>query len=171
MGPEGPAPPVLEPAAPGRLSRWGFGLLAYVVRLSVHSRRAMIFWRSQSRGRSADLSAAEPGESEDLERFTLSRPRQAAWQQYFIWITDFGGGYGAELRRTPRSTLSWHPGLADGVADGDFCLVTIMIAVPFGVYSALSTRLLANAGTFFSVGFSMPTFWLGLILQLVLGFI
>jgi len=45
-----------------------------------------------------------------------------------------------------------------------------MIAVPFGSSALKKYSALANAGTFLSfVGFSMPTFWLGLILQLVLG--
>jgi peptide/nickel transport system permease protein len=54
---------------------------------------------------------------------------------------------------------------------GASLLVTVLIAIPFGIYSAIKKySALDNAGTFLSfVGYSMPTFWLGLILQLVLG--
>src|ERR671912_756231 len=45
------------------------------------------------------------------------------------------------------------------------------LPIPYGIYSAIKKySALDNAGTFLSfVGYSMPTFWLGLILQLVLG--
>ena len=55
--------------------------------------------------------------------------------------------------------------------DGGVATVTVVIAIPFGIYSAIKKySALDNAGTFLSfVGYSMPSFWMGLILQLVLG--
>jgi peptide/nickel transport system permease protein len=54
---------------------------------------------------------------------------------------------------------------------GSSLIFTVVVAIPFGVYSAIKKySALDNAGTFLSfVGYSMPSFWLGLILQLVLG--
>lgn len=54
---------------------------------------------------------------------------------------------------------------------GSALIVTTIVAIPFGVYSAIRKySLLDNAGTFLSfLGFSMPIFWLGLILQLIFG--
>ena len=49
--------------------------------------------------------------------------------------------------------------------------LTVIVAIPFGTYAAIKRHgLLDNAGrAFFFVGYSLPGFWLGAILQLVLG--
>jgi len=138
------------------------GLLAYVVR-KVASASSYSCWRAPDLLRSQ--SAGDPltyrqnsGESEDLERFTalygLDKPpgSNTSSGSRTLW-GDMGRSLAEHLGQLYRGTL----GLADGVADGDFCLVTIMIAVPFGVYG---TQEVLGSGQCWHVplfvGFSMP---------------
>jgi peptide/nickel transport system permease protein len=94
--------------------------------------------------------------------------------QYGIWVRDIvlHGDFGTSFKQNTsvNSIIAlriWPTVLLMGTS----LIVTVLIAIPFGIYSAIKKySTLDNAGTFLSfVGYSMPTFWLGLILQLVLG--
>jgi len=94
--------------------------------------------------------------------------------QYGIWVRDIvlHGDFGTSFKQnTSVNSIIvlriWPTVLLMGAS----LIVTVLIAIPFGIYSAIKKySALDNAGTFLSfVGYSMPTFWLGLILQLVLG--
>lgn len=112
--------------------------------------------------------------AEDLERLTaLYGLDQPLWRQYLIWISDFlQGDMGTSFSQRDSVNAIVAPRIWPTVLlMGASLVITVLVAVPFGVYSAIKKySALDNAGTFLSfVGFSMPTFWLGLILQLVLG--
>jgi peptide/nickel transport system permease protein len=111
----------------------------------------------------------------DIERITsqygLDQPLPI---QYGIWMKDIvlHGDFGTSFKQNTsvNSIIAlriWPTVLLMGTS----LIVTVLIAIPFGIYSAIKKySTLDNAGTFLSfVGYSMPTFWLGLILQLVLG--
>jgi peptide/nickel transport system permease protein len=111
----------------------------------------------------------------DIERISdqygLDQPLPV---QYGIWIRDIvlHGDFGTSFKQNTsvNSIIAlriWPTVLLMGTS----LIVTVLIAIPFGIYSAIKKySALDNAGTFLSfVGYSMPTFWLGLILQLVLG--
>src|SRR5215210_7386222 len=94
--------------------------------------------------------------------------------QYGIWVRDIvlHGDFGESFKQNTsvNSIIAlriWPTVLLMGAS----LIVTVLIAIPFGIYSAIKKySALDNVGTFLSfVGYSMPTFWLGLILQLVLG--
>ncbi|CAA9415022.1 MAG: Oligopeptide transport system permease protein OppB [uncultured Rubrobacteraceae bacterium] len=94
-------------------------------------------------------------------------------ERYLIWA---GGllrgdlGYSVKLQ-SPVSELIVPRVWPTALLMGSSLIFTVLIAIPFGVYSAIKKYgALDNVGTFLSfVGYSMPSFWLGLILQLVLG--
>jgi peptide/nickel transport system permease protein len=111
----------------------------------------------------------------DIERISaqygLDKPLPI---QYGIWMKDIvlHGDFGTSFKQnTSVNSIIvlriWPTVLLMGTS----LIVTVLIAIPFGIYSAIKKySALDNAGTFLSfVGYSMPTFWLGLILQLVLG--
>jgi peptide/nickel transport system permease protein len=111
----------------------------------------------------------------DIERISdqygLDQPLPV---QYGIWMRDIvlHGDFGTSFKQNTsvNSIIAlriWPTVLLMGTS----LIVTVLIAIPFGIYSAIKKySALDNAGTFLSfVGYSMPTFWLGLILQLVLG--
>lgn len=94
-------------------------------------------------------------------------------QRYLIWV---GGllqgdlGYSVKLQNEVSDLILprvWPTVLLMGSS----LIFTVLIAIPFGVYSAIKKySALDNAGTLFSfIGYSMPSFWLGLLLQLFLG--
>lgn len=94
-------------------------------------------------------------------------------QRYLIWV---GGlmqgdlGYSVKLQNQVSDLIVpriWPTVLLMGSS----LIFTVLIAIPFGVYSAIKKySALDNAGTLLSfIGYSMPSFWLGLILQLFLG--
>ena len=155
--------------------------MAYVIRkilfsvLILFAASIVIFWLVSQAGDPLTFLRQNPQvRPEDLERLTaaygLDKP---LWQQYVVWITDFvRGDMGLSFKQNaPVSSIVvpriWPTVLLMGTS----LFITVLIAVPFGVYSAIKKySALDNAGTFLSfVGYSMPTFWLGLILQLVLG--
>jgi peptide/nickel transport system permease protein len=111
----------------------------------------------------------------DIQRITheygLDQPVPV---QYGIWMKDIllHGDFGTSFKQNASVNSIivlriWPTVLLMGTS----LIVTVLIAIPFGIYSAINKySALDNAGTFLSfVGYSMPTFWLGLILQLVLG--
>jgi len=111
---------------------------------------------------------------EDLERiadrYGLNDP---LYVQYGIWMGDMlQGNLGESFKQNVPVTEIIAPRIWPTVLlMGASLIFTVVIAVPFGIYSAIKKdSLVDNAGTFLSfLGYSMPSFWLGLILQLVLG--
>jgi peptide/nickel transport system permease protein len=111
----------------------------------------------------------------DVERITaaygLDQPlpiQYGIWMRDIVFHADFGTSFKQNTSVNSIIVLRiWPTALLMGAS----LLVTVLIAIPFGIYSAIRKySALDNAGTFLSfVGYSMPTFWLGLILQLVLG--
>jgi peptide/nickel transport system permease protein len=110
----------------------------------------------------------------DIEQLTaqygLDKPMPV---QYVIWLGDLlHGDLGVSFKQyTPVNEIIGARIFPTFLLIGSALIVTTIIAIPFGVYSAIKKySLLDNTGTFLSfLGFSMPIFWLGLILQLVLG--
>jgi peptide/nickel transport system permease protein len=111
---------------------------------------------------------------EDLERiaekYGLNDP---LYIQYGIWMGDMlQGDFGESFKQNAPVTSIIAPRVWPTVLlMGASLIFTVIIAIPLGIYSAIKKySALDNAGTFLSfLGYSMPSFWLGLILQLVLG--
>ncbi|MDQ3942852.1 MAG: ABC transporter permease, partial [Actinomycetota bacterium] len=111
---------------------------------------------------------------EDLERiadrYGLNDP---LYVQYGIWMGDLlQGDFGESFKQNAPVTSIIAPRVWPTVLlMGASLIFTVIIAIPLGIYSAIKKySALDNAGTFLSfLGYSMPSFWLGLILQLVLG--
>jgi peptide/nickel transport system permease protein len=99
---------------------------------------------------------------------------QPVTTQYGIWMRDMllKGDLGTSFsqQESVNSIIGrrvWPTVLLMGTS----LLVTVIIAIPFGVYSAVKKySTVDKMGTFLAfTGFSVPTFFLGLMLQLVLG--
>jgi peptide/nickel transport system permease protein len=111
---------------------------------------------------------------EDIERiadrYGLNDP---LYVQYGIWMGDMlQGDLGESFKQQASVTSIIAPRIWPTILlMGTSLIFTVIIAIPFGIYSAIKKySTLDNAGTFLSfMGYSMPSFWLGLILQLVLG--
>ena len=111
---------------------------------------------------------------EDLERiadkYGLNDP---LYVQYGIWMGDLlQGDFGESFKQNAPVTEIIAPRVWPTVLlMGASLIFTVIIAIPLGIFSAIKKySALDNAGTFLSfLGYSMPSFWLGLILQLVLG--
>jgi peptide/nickel transport system permease protein len=111
---------------------------------------------------------------EDIERiadrYGLNDP---LYVQYGIWMGDMlQGDLGESFKQQASVTSIIAPRIWPTILlMGTSLIFTVIIAIPFGIYSAIKKySALDNAGTFLSfMGYSMPSFWLGLILQLVLG--
>ena len=111
---------------------------------------------------------------EDLERiadrYGLNDP---LYVQYGIWMGDMlQGDLGQSFKQQASVTSIIAPRIWPTILlMGASLIFTVIVARPFGIYSAIKKySALDNAGTFLSfMGYSMPSFWLGLILQLVLG--
>ena len=111
---------------------------------------------------------------EDLQRiadrYGLNDP---LYVQYGIWMGDMlQGNFGESFKQQAPVTSIIVPRIWPTILlMGTSLIFTVIIAIPFGIYSAIKKySALDNAGTFLSfMGYSMPSFWLGLILQLVLG--
>jgi peptide/nickel transport system permease protein len=122
----------------------------------------------------ADLRQNPRITGEDIQRISkiygLDKP---APQRYFIWVSGFiRGDLGFSVNnQSPVSEIIARRVWPTVLLMGTTLIFQVLIAVPFGIYSAIKKySLLDKAGTLFSfIGYSMPSFWLGLILQLVLG--
>ncbi len=96
------------------------------------------------------------------------------WQQYLDWLVrlvhlDFGVSMSADARPVIDKIMERLP-LTIGMNVTSLVL-TLVIAIPVGVYSALrrnspGDRLLT---VFVFIGFAMPSFWLALILMMIFG--
>jgi peptide/nickel transport system permease protein len=109
---------------------------------------------------------------EDLERIAAEYGLdQPMYVQYGIWITDvLQGDFGTSFRQnTDVNSIIARSVWPTVLLMGSSLLLAVVIAVPFGVYSAIKKySLVDKVGTFASfLGYSMPVFWLALILQLV----
>lgn len=103
-------------------------------------------------------------------RYGLDKPLPV---QYAIWLGDLLQG---DLGTSFKQGSSVNSIVGSRIAPtillmGSALIVSTLVAVPLGVYSAIRKySLLDNAATFVSfLGFSMPVFFFGLLLQLVLG--
>lgn len=156
-------------------------MLAYVIRkiffgaVVLFLASIVIFWLVSLSGDPLTELRLNPRVSEeDLARYTarygLDEPLPV---QYVIWLTDFlRGDMGMSFSQNASVNSIVAPRIWPTVLlMGSSLLVTVVVAVPFGIYSAVRKYgKLDSVGTFLSfVGYSMPTFWLGLMLQLVLG--
>ncbi len=94
--------------------------------------------------------------------------------QYFYWLKkivklDFGHSFSSDARpvfdkikeRIPITLL----------INGLSLFIVLILAIPIGVYSAISPYSIFDKATtiFVFLGFSMPTFWLALLLMLLFG--
>jgi peptide/nickel transport system permease protein len=122
----------------------------------------------------AELRQSPSIRAEDLERiaerYGLNDP---LYVQYGIWMGNMlQGDFGESFKQNAPVTEIIAPRVWPTVLlMGASLIFTVIIAIPLGIYSAIKKySALDNAGTFLSfLGYSMPSFWLGLILQLVLG--
>ena len=122
----------------------------------------------------AELRQSPSIRAEDLERiadrYGLNDP---LYVQYGIWMGDLlQGDFGESFKQNAPVTEIIAPRVWPTVLlMGASLIFTVIIAIPLGIFSAIKKySALDNAGTFLSfLGYSMPSFWLGLILQLVLG--
>lgn len=96
------------------------------------------------------------------------------WIQYVFWFKNF-------VRGDWGISLSHHRPVFELIVErtkntlqlmGAALLFTFILAIPIGIYSAVRQYSKFDyIVTFFSFfGFSMPVFWFGLILQMVLGY-
>jgi peptide/nickel transport system permease protein len=123
-------------------------------------------------GNPADIFAAQECDQKclaDLKaRFGLDRP---LWEQYLVFL---GNAFRGELGNSFQHGLpALHVILQRAPATLELAFtaisLSVIIGVPLGMYAglkpeALSSRAIMSAST---IGFSVPTFWVGLILIMV----
>ncbi len=112
--------------------------------------------------------------AEDVQRITkIYGLDKSLPERYLIWVGGLlRGDLGYSFKQQSEVSDLIVPRIWPTVLlMGSSLIFTVMVAIPFGVYSAVKKySMVDNAGTFLSfVGYSMPSFWLGLILQLTLG--
>jgi peptide/nickel transport system permease protein len=125
-------------------------------------------------GNPAALMAGEFATAEDITRMTerlgLDKPLP---QQYFIYLTDLvRGDFGKSiLYGTPALALIQQRLPATLELTLLATLLTLVIAVPFGVIMAVKRRALADyVGALVTLfGVSIPSFWLGIVLILIVS--
>jgi peptide/nickel transport system permease protein len=125
-------------------------------------------------GNPAALMAGEFATADDIARVTerlgLDKPLP---QQYFIYVTDLvRGDFGKSiLYGTPALALIQQRLPATLELTLLATLLTLVIAVPFGVIMAVKPRALADyAGALVTLfGVSIPSFWLGIVLILIVS--
>ncbi|MBX6763985.1 MAG: ABC transporter permease [Rubrobacteraceae bacterium] len=136
-----------------------------------------IFWLVSLSGNPlTQLKLSNPRISpQDLQRIShqygLDKPLVV---QYLIWIRDIvlHGNFGLSFKQNTSVNNIIIPRIWPTVLLlGSALVVSALIGIPFGIYSAIRRySTFDKVGTFFTfVGYSMPDFWLGLILQLLLG--
>lgn len=109
---------------------------------------------------------------EDVERIKESLGlNDPLWKRYFVWVGNVAqGDLGLSLenfRPVRQAIMQRLPNTL--LLTGTALLISLVLAIPVGVYSALRRNsVFDNTSTAISVaGFSMPTFWLGLLLILL----
>ncbi len=105
------------------------------------------------------------------ELYGLNRP---LYVQYLDWLSrivrlDFGISMSADARPVMDKILERLP-LTVGMNVASL-LLTLLIAVPVGVFSAVHRNSLADRAltVLVFIGFAMPSFWLALILMMLFG--
>ncbi len=154
-------------------------MLAYIVRRALFSIfvllvASFVFFALVRLGSDplAQLRQNPQVSGEDIERISsiygLDRPLIV---QYGIWLKDvLQGDFGTSFKQnTSVNSIIASRIFPTFLLVGTALTLALMVAVPFGVYSAIKKYSLPDKlGTFLSfLGFSMPIFWLALILQLV----
>ncbi|TMH34972.1 MAG: ABC transporter permease, partial [Betaproteobacteria bacterium] len=93
------------------------------------------------------------------------------WQRYFHWLAAmFKGDWGFSfISRVDVDTLIWQRVPVTLAVIGASQVLALMIALPVGIYSAAKPYSLFDriASTLAFVGFSLPTFFTGLLLILL----
>jgi peptide/nickel transport system permease protein len=101
---------------------------------------------------------------------------QPKWVQFGYWLSDTIRGEGqwasSFSQRAPVFPIIWARFQNTLVLVAATVFVCLIIALPLGIYSALRqySKLDYTVTGLSFFGLSMPVFWFGLILQLVLGF-
>jgi peptide/nickel transport system permease protein len=101
---------------------------------------------------------------------------QPKWVQFGYWLRDTVRGQGqwasSFTQRAPVFPIIWDRFQNTLVLVVATVFVCLVIALPLGIYSALRqySKLDYTVTGLAFFGLSMPVFWFGLILQLVLGF-
>lgn len=122
--------------------------------------------RMNPRIRPADIARLE-------HQMGLDRPDIV---QFFFWLRDTARGDGDWARsfsyKVPVFPMIWERFQNTLVLVLFAAGLALVVALPLGIYSALKqySRFDYAVTTFSFFGFSMPIFWFGLILQLVLGY-
>ncbi|MDP9454345.1 MAG: diguanylate cyclase [Actinobacteria bacterium] len=112
--------------------------------------------------------------AEDIQRISAIYGLDRSYpEQYLFWIKGvLQGDLGTSFKQNaPVNEIIGQRIFPTVLLMGTSILITMIFAIPFGIYSAIRKySWLDNLGTFFAfLGFSMPIFWLALILQLVFG--
>ena len=101
-------------------------------------------------------------------KFGLDDP---IWQRYFRWLAAMlGGDWGFSfISRVDVDTLIWQRLPVTLAVIGASQVLALMIALPVGIYSATKPYSLFDriASTIAFIGFSLPTFFTGLLLILL----
>ncbi|MGI8650436.1 MAG: ABC transporter permease [Rubrobacter sp.] len=121
-----------------------------------------------------DLRQNPRVQPEDIERIAnLYGLNQPLWSQYFIWVMDlFRGDFGTSFKQNaPVAEIIARRVYPTVLLMGTSLFVTLAIAIPLGVYQAIKKySTLDNTATILAfIGFSTPTFLMGILLQLVFG--
>ncbi len=111
---------------------------------------------------------------EDLQRLSAQYGLdQPLYRQYLIWMGDLlRGDMGISFKQqAPVNEIIGRRVVPTLLLSGTSLLITLVIAIPLGIYQAISkysrTDNIATILAF--LGFSTPVFLLGLLLQLVFG--
>lgn len=154
-------------------------MLAYIVRKTLASILVLLFasmvlfvLTNLSGDPLTQLRQNPQVSGEDIQRLSeeygLDRPM---YVRYGIWLRDaLQGDFGVSYKQnTDVSSIIARRIWPTVLLAGSALLLAVAIAVPFGIYSAIKKYSLTDkVGTFLSFfGYSMPVFWLALILQLV----
>lgn len=119
----------------------------------------------------AGMYASEAQVQKLRQEFGLDRP---LWEQYWISFRRMVAGDLGTSLYTKRPVLSdlitYFPATLELTTFA--MLLAIVFGIPLGVISARRTNQAADQATRFSslAGLSMPAFWVGLLLQILLGF-
>jgi peptide/nickel transport system permease protein len=138
----------------------GITLVIYLVLVSIPG-GPLAAYRNNPRVRAQDLARLE-------QQLGLDKP---AAVRYVLWLGKFvQGDWGySYVTRQPVLTMIWERFVNTIILMGAAMLVTLLLAIPIGIYSAVRQYSLfdhAMTGLAF-MGYSMPVFWLALLLMLL----
>ncbi len=135
-------------------------LVVYLVLVSIPG-GPLAAYRNNPRVRAEDLARLE-------KQLGLDRP---VYVRYALWLGKFvRGDWGySYVTRRPVLAMIWERFQNTIYLMGVALLITLLLAIPIGIYSAVRQYSLfdhAMTGLAF-MGYSMPVFWLGLLLMLL----